>query len=220
MRPLGRRPGIHNPQWWLWIPGSPPSPRASRGSLATPRNDVDLFAHAVFLHAVFRHRVLRHAVFRHAVLGHAVLRHALAVLHAILAHLVLAHGVGGLSGCRDDGQRCDDRDDQNRCSHWKAPVGFAGTTGTLRSSLPKLYARAPTIFFRSGVTIVETGIYSPACSLRCNGGNSSAPFALTIRGVSAGASLLLKSSSSIRPARFSILSAEIKICRTSSLAWP
>src|SRR5437868_228814 len=22
MRPLGRRPGIHNPQSWLWIPGS------------------------------------------------------------------------------------------------------------------------------------------------------------------------------------------------------
>src|SRR3954470_15052940 len=28
MRPLGRRPEIHNPDWWLWIPGSPPSARA------------------------------------------------------------------------------------------------------------------------------------------------------------------------------------------------
>src|SRR4051794_33320634 len=34
MRPLGRRPGIHNPDSWLWIP-------ASRGRRA-PRNDVKL----------------------------------------------------------------------------------------------------------------------------------------------------------------------------------
>ena len=60
--------------------------------------------------------------------------------------------------------------------------------------------------------------YSPACSLRGRGNSSGAP-GLTRRGVSSGASVLEKSSSSIRPARFSILSAEIRICRTSSLAW-
>src|SRR5579863_3967243 len=59
--------------------------------------------------------------------------------------------------------------------------------------------------------------YSPACSLR-GSGNSSGVAALTRRGASTGASALLKSSSSIRPARFSILSAEIRIWRTSSLA--
>src|SRR3989440_12029974 len=60
--------------------------------------------------------------------------------------------------------------------------------------------------------------YSPACSLRASGNSSGVP-GLTMRGVSAGASVLLKSSSSIRPARFSILSAEIRICLMSSLAW-
>src|SRR5438552_6337858 len=50
--------------------------------------------------------------------------------------------------------------------------------------------------------------YSPACSLRGSGNNSAAP-GLTSRGASTG-SALLKSSSSMRPARFSILSAEIR----------
>src|SRR6185312_10837483 len=62
---------------------------------------------------------------------------------------------------------------------------------------------------------VASQVYSPACSLRGRG-NSSGVSLLTTRAVSAGASVLLKSSSSIRPARFSILSAEIRIWRTSS----
>src|SRR5205085_1038333 len=51
------------------------------------------------------------------------------LINTVIAHLVLAHGVllgsrsGGLSGCSsgDDGQGRDDRDDQNRFSHWKLP---------------------------------------------------------------------------------------------------
>ncbi len=62
-------------------------------------------------------------------------------------------------------------------------------------------------------------VRSPACSLRGTG-NSSGVSLLTKRGTSTGASVLLKSSSSIRPARFSILSAEIRIWRTSSLTSP
>src|SRR4030088_3371052 len=46
-------------------------------------------------------------------------------------------------------------------------------------------------------------IYSPACSLRGSGNSSGAPV-LTMRAVSAGRSGLLTSSSSMRPARFSV----------------
>ena len=63
----------------------------------------------------------------------------------------------------------------------------------------------------------EQNSYSPACSLRGAGNSSGVPL-LTKRGTSTGASVLLKSSSSILPARFSILSAEIRIWRTSSFA--
>src|SRR5450755_4167210 len=66
---------------------------------------------------------------------------------------------------------------------------------------------------------MTTFVYSPACNWR-GSGKRSVVSDLTRRGASSGASDLLKSSSSMRPARFSILSAEIRIWRTSSLAWP
>src|SRR5215831_9942164 len=38
-----RRPGIHSPDWWLWIPGS---------RYARPGMTIDLYAHALNRHRV------------------------------------------------------------------------------------------------------------------------------------------------------------------------
>src|SRR5580700_93353 len=78
-------------------------------------------------------------------------------------------------------------------------------------------SRAMTVWRVAPSYLPDEKIHSPACSLRGRG-NSSGAADLTSRGGSTGVSVLLKSSSSMRPARFSILSAEIRICRMSSLA--
>jgi hypothetical protein len=103
-----------------------------------------------------------------------------------------------------DVQRAADAAGEDVDSSCVLPLGVSGILG--RPVKPG----DDSLVCGGGQTQTRSTSYSPAWSLRGSGNNSGAD-GFTAHGASAGASGLLKSSSSIRPARFSILSAEIRI---------